>query len=187
MTFRVHTVESAPAGSQAALEAIQSRYGFLPNLAATVAESPGALKGLLAGIEAYDDAALTLTPVERQVVLIATSVENRCDFCVAAHSMLAASLGLDRGQIGRLQQRQGLDDPRLEALRRFAAAIVERRGWVDEAAVERFLAAGFERGQVFEVVLGVALKTLTNYLNHVAGTEVNPQFADFLPSWASAA
>ena len=187
MSFTVHTVESAPAGSREALEAIQSRYGFLPNLAATVAESPGALRGLFASIEAYDDPALTLTPLERQVVLIATSVENRCDFCVAAHSMLADSLGLERAQIARLQAGQALADERLEALRAFTTEVVRQRGWIEPAAVDRLLAAGFERGQVFEILLGVALKTLTNYINHIAGTEVNPQFADFAPNRASAA
>ena len=187
MSFTVHTVESAPAASRPALEAIQSRYGFLPNLAATVADSPGALNGLLASIQAYDDPALTLTPLERQVVLIATSVENRCDFCIAAHSMLANSLGLERAQIDRLQERQTLADARLEALRVFTGEIVAQRGWIEPAAAERFLAAGFERGQVFEVVLGVALKTFTNYINHIAGTEVNAQFADFAPGRASAA
>lgn len=187
MSFTVHTAESAPAGSRAALEAIQSRYGFLPNLAATVAESPGALKGLFASIEAYDDPALTLTPLERQIVLIATSVENRCDFCVAAHSMLASSLGLERAQIERLQSGQSLADDRLEALRVFTTEVVRQRGWIDSAAIESFFAAGFDRGQVFEVALGVALKTLTNYINHIAGTEVNPQFADFAPNRATAA
>lgn len=187
MSYTVHTVESAPADSRPALEAIQSRYGFLPNLAATVAESPGALNGLLASLQAYDDPALTLTPLERQIVLIATSVENRCDFCVAAHSMLASSLGLERAQIERLQDGLPLADERLEALRVFTTEIVRQRGWIEPLASERFFAAGFDRGQVFEVVLGVALKTLTNYINHIAGTEVNSQFADFAPKRASAA
>lgn len=187
MTFRVHTVESAPEASKPALAAIESRYGFVPNLAATVAESPGALRGLSAIIAACDDDALTLTPLERQVVLIAASVENRCDFCIAAHSMLAHGLGLERSQVDRLQQQQPLADSRLEALRALTTAIVRERGWIEPAEVERFIGAGFDPGQVFEVVLGVAAKTLTNYINHIAGTEVNPQFADFLPDRASAA
>ena len=187
MSFQVHTVESAPEGSKATLRAIEARYGFLPNLAAAAAESPGALKGLLAAIAAFDDDSLSLSPVERQVVLIAASAENRCEYCIAAHGMLASKLGLGFAQVERLQRQQALADERLEALRDLTTTIVRQRGWLEAADLERFMRAGFDRGQVLEVVLGVALKTLTNYINHIADVEVNEQFAEFLPGENEAA
>ena len=187
MTFQVHTVDTAPIDSQPALQAIEERYGFVPNLAAVFAESPGAFNALLGALKAYDDESLTLTPVERQVVLLSVSVENRCDYCTAAHSMLAHSLGLDREEIGALQQGGAISDPKLEALRRFTHDLVVGRGVVGESALAGFLDAGFTRAQVFEVILGVSLKTLTNYANHVANPPVNEQFKAFLPEWAAAA
>ena len=187
MQFQIHTVESAPEGSQQTLASIKERYGFIPNLAGVFAESPGAFKGLLSGIQAYDDESLTLSPIERQVVLLAVSVHNRCDYCTAAHSMLAHTLGLGREEIATLQREEPLSDGRLETLRRFTLQLVEQRGFVDEAATKAFTDAGFTKAQVLEVILGISLKTLTNYTNHVTRPTVNPQFREFLPEWAAAA
>lgn len=187
MTFQVHTPETAPEDARETLKAIEQRYGFIPNLAGVFAASPGAFKGLLSALQANDDDALTLLPLERQVVQIAVSVENRCDYCTAAHSMLASSLGMTRNQIISLQQQDELDDSRLEALRRFSTDLIRQRGWVDDEVLQKFFAAGFTHDQVLEVLLGVALKTLTNYANHVAKPEVNAQFSEYLPEWDNAA
>lgn len=187
MTFPIHTINSSPDGSRQTLQAIKDRYGFVPNLAGVFAESPGAFRGLLAIIQACDDDSLTLAPLERQVVQLAAAVENGCDYCMAAHGTLIHTLGLERDAVERLQLQQALDDERLEALRVFATSVVRERGHVADADLDAFIDAGFDRGQVLEVLLLVALKTLTNYANHVARPDVNPQFGDFLPKRRSAA
>lgn len=187
MIFHVHTVETAPAGSKETLDAIKDRYGFIPNLAGVFAESPAAFKALLAALKAYDDEALTLTPIERQAVLLAVSVYNRCYYCTAAHSMLIHSLGVSKNDVEALQQDRPLSDARLEVLRRFTTVLVENRGLLDDAALDQFLAAGFTKAQVLEVILGISIKTLTNYANHVARPAVNQQFKAFLPQWTVAA
>ena len=187
MNFRIHTIDTAPEKSRPALEAISERYGFIPNLAAAFAESPGAFNALLGALKAYDDESLILAPVERQVVLLTVSVENHCEYCTAAHGMLAHSLGIGRDDVRALQQGGAVSDSKLEALRQFTQALVANRGVVDDAALERFFDAGFTKGQVFEVVLGVSLKTLTNYANHIASPPVNEQFKAFLPEWDAAA
>ncbi|OGL14954.1 MAG: hypothetical protein A3F92_01010 [Candidatus Rokubacteria bacterium RIFCSPLOWO2_12_FULL_71_22] len=185
-TFPVHTLETVPAGARDALGRIMQSYGFVPNLAGAFAESPAALHGLLGAIGSFEAKEMTLTAVERQVVLLATSVLNRCRYCAAAHAMLAHKNGLDRGEVDGLQQGRPLADGKLEALRRFVEAVVDKRGWVSEGDLEAFLEAGFTRAQVYEVVFGVALKTLTNYANHIAKPRVNDQFAAFLPTWDGA-
>jgi uncharacterized peroxidase-related enzyme len=187
MTFQVHTTKSAPQASRETLNAIQERYGFIPNLAGVFAESPGAFKGLLGAIQSFDDEALTLTPLERQVVLLAVAVENRCDYCTAAHGLLAHNLGLERDQIHRMHSQQTLADVGLEAVREFTTRIVRNRGWVEQEHVNDFLEAGFTNAQVLEILLGVSLKTLTNYANHITKPAVNAQFRDFLPNWEDAA
>lgn len=187
MTFQLHTTETAPEGAKTTLQAIEQRYGFIPNLAAVFAESPGALQGLLGLITAFDDDALTLEPLERQIVLLAAAIENRCDYCTAAHSMLVSNMGVDRDQIDRLQTQSSLADVRLEALRSFTTDLVKSRGHIDPAILDAFIDAGFTNAQVFEVLLGIALKTLTNYANHIARPPVNAQFREFLPNWEQAA
>jgi uncharacterized peroxidase-related enzyme len=187
MPFPIHTLETAPAGARETLDRLTRNYGFLPNLAGVVAESPATLNGLFGFMGAYDAKEMTLTPLERQIVLLAVSTKNKCEYCTAAHSMLAQVNGLDGTDVVHLQQGRPLGDTRLEALRRFAETVVEKRGWVGESEVGTFIAAGFTRAQVFEVVFGVALKTLTNYINHIAKPPVNEQFAAFVPTWADAA
>lgn len=185
MSFTIHSVESAPHSSRPLLENIVENYGFLPNLAGGLAESPALLKGYLDLAGLFDSEDMTLTKVERQVVLLTTSVLNQCDYCTAAHSMLADRQGLESADLERLVSGQELSDARLEALRRFTRSVVENRGWVGDDEVQDFLAAGFERRQVLEVVHGVVLKTLTNYANHLISPEINEQFAAYAPQRAA--
>ncbi len=187
MTFRIHTPETAPAASKDILGVIEKKYGFLPNLAGVFAESAAALNGFVALAGAYDSPEMTLTPIERQVVLLAVSVRNRCEYCAAAHGTLAHMVGLDRAEIESLQESRPLSDARLNVLRKFTETVVEARGWTSEADLEKFFAAGFTKAQVFEVIHGVALKTLTNYVNHIAKPALNTQFAEFRPKWPKAA
>lgn len=187
MPFQIHTVETAPAAAREALGKLVESYGFLPNLAGVIAESPAALNGLLGFMRAYDAKEMTLSPLERQIVLLTVSVRNRCAYCAAAHGMMANMNGLDRREVETLQQGGHLRDARLNALRRFAEAVLEKRGSADAADLGSFFAAGFTQAQVLEVVSGIALKTLTNYVNHIANPPVNPQFASFLPAWGKAA
>lgn len=187
MEFQIHSLATAPAASREALTKIAQNYGFLPNLAGVFAESPAALNGLFGLLNVFDANDMTLSPLERQVVLLAVSVANRCEYCTAAHSMLASLNGLNRAEIDNAQQGRPLSDAKLQTLLHFAQEIVERRGWVTEADIERFTAAGFAKAQVLEVILGVALKTLTNYTNHISKPPANQQFAAFLPKWADAA
>jgi uncharacterized peroxidase-related enzyme len=181
MSLTLHTVDTAPAAARPALQAIVESYGFLPNLAAVFAESPATLGTLLTIMKNFDAAEMTLSRLERQVVLLAASVQNNCEYCTAAHGMLAHMAGLDRVEVEKLQTGRALGAPRLQALRQFVQIVVEERGWVPADAVSSFIAAGFSRAQVLEVVLGIALKTLTNYVNHMAKPPVNQQFAAFLP------
>lgn len=101
--------------------------------------------------------------------------------------LLAKMNGLDPADIERLQNRRVLESAKLEGLRQFVDVVVERRGQVSEGDLARFFAAGFTKAQVFEVIFGVALKTLTNYANHIAKPAVNERFSAFRPRWADAA
>lgn len=174
-SFPLHTVESAPAGSQRLLQAIRRRYGFIPNLLAELAESPAVLKAVVALDEAYT--ASSLTPAEQQTVLIAVSVENGCDFCTRVHSTIARNVArMSPADIDALRAGGALPTRRLNVLAQLTRDLVVKRGWLDDGAVDAFLAQGFSKAQLLEVVLGVAYKTLSNYSNHLLHTPINEQF-----------
>jgi len=169
-----HDENTAPAEAAAVLSAARSRYGFVPNLAAYLAESPLVLESVLKLSEQFEQS--TLSAQEQQLVLIAVSAMNGCDYCRAAHTALGKKAGMSDATLKAIIAFAPLGDPRLEALRVFTMAVVEAKGRVGELKTKAFLDAGFTRAQVFEVVLGVALKTLTNYSNHLVGAEPNEEF-----------
>ncbi|MGE0552684.1 MAG: carboxymuconolactone decarboxylase family protein [Gemmatimonadales bacterium] len=173
MTYPVHTKATAPERARPLLAQLERAYGFVPNLAGMLAEAPAALEGYLGVAGAF--AKGSLTPAEQQVVLLATSVENECHYCVAAHSTIALGAGLDRDAVDALRSGTPLADPRLEALRRYTRDVVARRGWTTDS-LPGFLAAGFSRAQALEVIVGVAQKTISNYANHLAATPVDEPF-----------
>lgn len=175
--FPIHAIEDAPPKARPTLERIQKQFGFIPNLFGEMAEARPALEGYLRLDEQFRGT--SLTPVEQGVVLLAASLSNQCEYCVAVHSAELARAGLPRAETERLRDGQPLSDDRLEALRRFTQTLVEDRGHVDEHEIEAFLNAGCDRQQILEVALGVSMKTLSNYVNHIADTPLDERFAEF--------
>jgi len=174
IAFQVHTQDTAPAASRPLLAQVQKAFGFVPNLAGTLAEAPAALEAFLALDKAFS--ATSLTPTERQVVLLATSFANQCEYCMAAHTVIAGMQKIPSDVVGALRDGEPVSDPKIEALRTFANAVVTARGRVSDDDVQRFLAAGYTRAHVLDVITGVTVKTLTNYANNIAQTPLDAQF-----------
>ncbi len=173
--FIKHTPDTAPDRARPLLEGAIAKLGFLPNLYAHLAEAPAALESYFALAGQFDKT--SLSPAERQVVLLAASVENGCEFCVAAHSMMAGMSQVPDASVKALRAAGELPDPRLNALADFTRSLVRDRGWASEKSSAAFFEAGFDRQQALEVVLGVSMKTLSNYANHLTGTQTNPELA----------
>lgn len=172
--FTFYSTTQAPGSSRPLLEQAEKRLGFLPNLYAGLAESPAALEGYFALSSAFSTS--DLSPVEQQVILLTVSFENRCTFCMAAHSMVAKMAKMSGPTLDALRSDQPLGDPKLNALREFTRLVVRRRGFVSPRDVEKLLSVGYTHANVLDVVLGVAMKTLSNYANHILETPLNPQF-----------
>lgn len=171
----IHSIDTAPKESKPFLEKAQDKFGFLPNILGAMAEAPATLEGYLTLTGIYEKS--SLSPVERQLVLLAVSRENECHFCVAAHSGGAKKAGLDEADIEHAREGEALDNPKLEALHAFATAVTVNRGQVGETALQEFLDAGYARQQAYEVILGVAVKVLTNYVDALADVPLNDQLA----------
>lgn len=172
--FAVHSVSSSPDRSKPILEQTQKTLGFVPNLFGMLAESPALLKGYTTLSAIFDGA--SLTPTERQVVLLTASSENGCGYCMAAHTTIARMQGVTEDVVGAIRQGTEIPQAKLEALREFTREVVRRRGWANEKTVQGFLDAGYTRAHVLDVVLGVGLKTLSNYANHMASTPLDAAF-----------
>ncbi len=173
-SFPVHTLQTAPERSRVRLKQIEKSFGFIPNLAGVFAEAPAALEAYFTLADIFEKT--TLTPAQRQVVLLAVSRENRCHYCMAVHTTVARMQNLPEPVIQALRGGQRLGDPKLEALRAFAADLVGKRGLLDAAELQAFLDAGYTRQTVLEVIVGLAMKTISNYTNHIAATPLDKAF-----------
>ena len=141
-TFPIHDIESAPAASQDLLAGAKAKFGAIPNLLGAFAESPALLDAylslgrILAQSSAFD-------AIEIEVIALASSVENDCEYCVAVHSATAGSKSMAPDLVRGLRDGGRLADPKLEALATFTRIVIRDRGFVADEDVQDFFAAGF--------------------------------------------
>ncbi|MEC3975756.1 carboxymuconolactone decarboxylase family protein [Amycolatopsis sp. H20-H5] len=164
--FTVHDEHTAPAEAVPALEGARSGLGFISSLAGVMADSPELLAGYSAAFTAFMKSSLPL--LGRHTVVITASVENGCEYCVAAHSTMAVRAGMPPGTLGALRRGEPTGDPVLDAIATLTRVLVTSRGHATEEDIDRFLSAGLTKRNVLEVVLGVGAKTISNYTNHLA-------------------
>ena len=167
---------TVPEESKPILESVKKKFGFLPNLMKVFAQSPVALKSYLAVADFFDSS--TLTPAERQLVLLSVSHENKCHYCTAVHSTIAKHMvKVDGKLVEELRSGKPITNPKYDALVTFTKLLVAERGLVSEDAAQKFLKAGYTRQNILEVVTAIGLKTISNYVNHLAHTPIDEAFA----------
>ncbi|RMH27270.1 MAG: carboxymuconolactone decarboxylase family protein [Planctomycetota bacterium] len=143
------------------------------NIFKAMANSTAALKAYLGLAGAVGGPDALLTAAEREVIQLVVGEANGCGYCVAAHTALGKGAGLTEEQTVAARQGSVPGDARLDALAKFTAALVEKKGWVTDEDVAALRDAGFNDGHIAEVVANFALATFTNYFNHVNETEVD--------------
>ena len=176
-TFSIHTPESAPAESKAQLESALQNYGQIPNLYGVLAEAPIA-------VEAYDTLGRlamrsSFTPTERHVVWFTINAYHECHYCMPAHTFLAKGEKVPEEVIETARAIGTYKDSRLEALRAFTLNLVDNRGRTSPNDRQAFLAAGFTKQNIFEILVIIAHKVLSNYTNHIVDTPVDDAFKQF--------
>ena len=167
----IPTIEQTPANSLPLLDAVKKQLGVVPNLMKLLGNSPAALEGYLNLSGALSKGTIGGQTGER--IALAIAEINGCNYCLSAHTYLGKNVArLPENEI--LANRQGASlDPKADAAVKFAVNVANARGHVSTEAVETVKAAGFSDAQVLEIVLHVALNTLTNYVNEVAQTEID--------------
>lgn len=162
--------DAAPAAAQPILDAVGKQLGAVPNMFRMIAASPAALQGYTANNAALSRA---LDVKTRERIALAVAEANGCDYCLSAHSYLAANLAkLPADEIALARQgRSG--DARADAAVRFAVKVVTARGHVTDADVAALREAGYDDGQIVEIVAVAAENVFTNLINIVAETDID--------------
>jgi AhpD family alkylhydroperoxidase len=142
-------------------------WGFVPDQTQKLAQAVDALDSYSGLLEKFTIS--SLTPIEQEVVYITTSRENRCGYCVAAHSQCAVSAGMLAEQLAALRAGRPTGIARLDTLQALTRAVVAGKGRVSKDVGDAFVEAGFRQEQVFEILTGIAAKMLSNFFNEIVG------------------
>lgn len=179
-SFTMYNASNAPQGSADTMAEFQNNYGFVPNLIGQMVESPVLVKAY----KALGDllAAGTSSATEQQVVLMTINRFHECRYCMAGHTKVSELTGVDMDVINAIRDDKPIDNPKFGALRGFTLALVEQRGKVSQAQFNVFIAAGYTQETALEIVAAAAYKTMSNYTNHLVGTELDGAFID--KKWA---
>jgi len=173
-TFPIYSIDSAPSQSQPVLRQLEQTFGFLPNIAGAMAESPvliGAFIDLFQKVHAG-----TFTEAQIQTLLLTNAVTNACSWAVAFHTALALRQGLTSADVDAIRDGRAPADRQHAALSTLTRAAIERRGDLDAQDVSAFVDAGFRRDQVLEVVAVAAASTITNYVGNITQPPLEAQF-----------
>jgi uncharacterized peroxidase-related enzyme len=170
------SADAADIEAKAVLDKALAQVGFIPNMYARMANQPALLDTYLHGYAAFRSRSGFTAP-EQEVVLLAISRENGCEYCVAAHSFMADhKSGVPLAVTDAIRDGATVPDPKLKALAGFTRVMVAKRGLPQRSDVEVFLAAGYEERHILDILLALAVKTISNYANHLFHTPLDAMF-----------
>jgi alkylhydroperoxidase family enzyme len=174
MSFTLYTPETAPQAAQEELKNSVESFGWVPNLHAVLAEAPpvlAAYKNLHSLFQQTSFDAEELTVVWQSI-----NLENKCHYCVPAHTTIAGMMEVDSALISALLEDKALPTEKLEVLKTTTKALLNQRGDLHDEQIARFKAVGYGNQQLLEIILGIAQKVISNYTNKLANTPLDDQF-----------
>jgi len=170
------TTANATDHEQQVHEKAEQALGFVPNFMKELAgANPAAADTYLTGNGIIEEGGV-LSPAEQQTVILAASSYNDCHYCTKAHAAAGQQAGLDPETIATINEGGLPSDDRLKSLVRATRRILGKRGWLSDADEAEFADLGLERPELYEIITLIGLKTISNYVNHIAGTEVDDVF-----------
>ena len=172
MSTRIETLnpETTTGASKELFDAVQKKLGFIPNLIRVFGNSPATLKSYLSLGEL--NASGNFSNKFREQLALAIAEVNACNYCLSAHTAIGKMNGLTDEQT-ELSRQGFAADAKVQAGLQFAQLVTKNRGQVSTEAIQKVKEAGYNDGDILEIILNVVANTLTNYVNHVAETEVD--------------
>jgi alkylhydroperoxidase family enzyme len=175
--YPIYSIASAPEKSKPALEALQKAFGIVPNITGAIANSHKLINGLVGLFQQVHSPGLT--EPENQIVLLTDAVTNASTYAVAFHTALALQQGISSEETTAIREGRLPTDKRYAALSKLAKTLIEKRGHLSEQELESFIAAGFTKEQILEVIAIVAASTITNYVGTIANPPLEEPFRPY--------
>ncbi len=156
------------------LAQFEKQLGFVPNLFKEMKVSPATLLVYIKGMEALSQG--ELTPRQQQAVALTVSTANGCHYCQAAHGWLGGKVGISVKDLEAIRQGLVPETEEVGKVVRASRVVLEKKGWLESADLKELEQQGLNRAQLYEIVALIGLKTISNYVNHMAHTPVDAQF-----------
>lgn len=155
----------------------EKALGFAPNMYKNMGANGALLDSYAHAYGSFRENA-GFNSVEQEVILLSAAYVNNCDYCVAAHSFVGDQMSNVPEEVtNAIREGKEIPDEKLSTLSEFTKKMTENRGWVEKDDVDQFLAAGYEKSHVLGVIAGIAVKTMSNYSNHITHPELDDAFA----------
>ena len=161
--FKVPSRSEVSANNQNIFDNLQKNLGFVPNLYATMAYSDTGLENYLH----LQNAKTSLSKKEKEVINLVVSQENACHYCLSAHTVVGKMNGFTDEQILEIRSGSASFDKKLDALVRFTHEVTALKGGIAKETTDNFLAAGYTKGSIVDVIIAVADKIVMNYLHNL--------------------
>ena len=171
-------LENAVGQAKVTLEKAKEQVGSIPNMYAVMVNYPDLLETYLDGYRRFRKTS-NFDAIEQEIVFLAISAANGCEYCVAAHSMIAERSKVPAESVQAIRSGSKIADAKLSALAVFVRFMTEGRGMPTNANVKDFLAAGYTEHHILEIVLAISVKVISNYSNHLFHTPVDAPFAAY--------
>lgn len=163
-------VAAATGKTAETLAAVKKSLGKVPNMVATLAQSPAALQtyfGIKQGLTAG-----SFTTKQHELIALAVAQVNGCQYCLSAHTAINGMLGTKPEEI-EAARRGRAANPRDDAIVSLAREVVEKRARLTPEQVAAYKARGLSDADILETVASAVHNILTNYVNDLAGTEID--------------
>jgi len=177
ISLPLQTPETAQADAPQGLLAAKNTLGFIPNMYGAMSNAPALFAEYNAGYARFR-AESGFTPAEQEVVFLVVSRGNGCAYCMSAHSFIADAMSKVPSEVtNAIRDGHAIPDAKLHALATFTEVMFNSRGKPTKADAQAFLDAGYSERQMLEIILAIAVKTLSNYTNHLFHTPLDEIFA----------
>ena len=176
--FPIPAVKDLPEDLRSRLLAVQEKSGFIPNVFLTLAFRPDEFRAFFAYHDALMDKDSGLTKAEREMIVVATSSANQCQYCVIAHGAILrirAKNPLIADQIAANYRKADIT-PRQHAMLDFAMKVSQEAQLVSDADFAALSAHGFSDDDIWDIAAVSAFFGMSNRLANVSAMRPNDEF-----------
>jgi uncharacterized peroxidase-related enzyme len=176
--FPAHRIDTLPEDIRARLLAVQEKSGFIPNVFLTLARRPDEFRAFFAYHDALMDKEGGLSKAEREMIVVATSAANQCQYCVIAHGAILrvrAKNPLVADQVA-VNYRKADITSRQKAMLDFAMKVAAEAHLVSDADFATLASHGFTDDDIWDIAAIAAFFALSNRMANVTGMRPNDEF-----------